>query len=142
MSFYKDTTQTDLTLTYEGNLRLVSNQFTTIVDNLEEALDSVFNPDTGMLAGLNCLLLGEDINLIVSTTCSSLFTTIYFLRLTLAMVAFGLLFSVCCITCSGVRAFKNNERRSILPNEETKLDYGGQESMAHDSTVAAFNAKR
>lgn len=95
-----------------------------------------------MLAGLNCLLLGEDINLIVSTTCSSLFTTIYFLRLTLAMVAFGLLFSVCCITCSGVRAFKNNERRSILPNEETKLDYGGQESMAHDSTVAAFNAKR
>lgn len=95
----------------------------------------MFDENNGMLAGLNCLILGEDINLIVSTTCSSLFNTFFFLRLTLAMVAFGILFSLCCITCSGVRAYKHNERRgAVLPGqEESKLEMGG-----HESTMGAF----
>lgn len=43
---------------YHDKLTTVGNSFTTIISNLESIVSSVVNPTTGMIAGLNCLLLG------------------------------------------------------------------------------------
>lgn len=71
-----------------------------------------------MIAGLNCLLLGEDIKLIINTTCATSFRTIFFLRFALGIAAFGILFAMCCISCSGMRAYKQSVgRRDYLDQE-------------------------
>lgn len=95
---------------YNSKLANVKTDFDTVITNLQVNLDSVFNENNGILTGLNCQILGEDINLIVSTTCNSLFNTFYFLRIILAIVSFCILFSICCITCSGIRVYKHSEK--------------------------------
>jgi hypothetical protein len=105
---------------YKDQIATVGSEITSTISNLETMLHSVFDTPYGMIAGLNCLLLGEDINLISSTACTKLFTTFYFLRLTLGIAAFGILFTMCCSVCSGVRSYKHSMRRgSILPNESS-----------------------
>ena len=101
---------------YHDRLTTLGNRFGTITSTLSSTVSSVVDPQYGMIAGLNCLLLGEDINLVANTACTKLFNTFYFLRLTLGIAAFGILFSLCCTTCTGVRAFKHSTRRgSVLP---------------------------
>lgn len=101
---------------YNALLGDVGTAFTNAITALNLVVSTVIDPNQGMIAGLNCLLLGEDINLIVNTTCNKLFNTFYFLRLTLGISAFGILFSLCCTTCSGVRAFKHSTRKgAVLP---------------------------
>ena len=103
---------------YRAKIVTVGSTFTTVSTALTTAVSTVVDPQYGMIAGLNCLLLGEDINLISNTACTKLFNTFYFLRLTLGIAAFGILFSLCCTTCSGVRAFKHSTRKgSVLPKE-------------------------
>ena len=103
---------------YRAKIGTVGSTFTTVSTALTAAVSTVVDPQYGMIAGLNCLLLGEDINLISNTACTKLFNTFYFLRLTLGIAAFGILFSLCCTTCSGVRAFKHSTRKgSVLPKE-------------------------
>lgn len=85
------------------------------------------------MAGLNCLILGEDINLIANTACSKLFNTLFLLRLALGLSGFGILFALCCSTCSGVRAFKHmNKKTTVIP------DAGG---MGQENSMNALNAK-
>lgn len=51
------------------------------ITNLQGLVDSVTNADFGLIAGLNCRLIGEDIMLIVNSVCVSNFNTIYITRL-------------------------------------------------------------
>jgi hypothetical protein len=86
---------------------------------------SVFDPDKGMLNGLNCAIMGDDVNLILDTFCTQLFNTIFSLRLCLGIAAFGILFAMCCSTCSGIRHFHQlTSSTDIIPieNEKTKMD--------------------
>lgn len=118
---------------YHARISSVGTSFTNIINTLETVVSSVVDPNSGMIAGLNCLLLGEDMNLLANATCTKFFNTFYFLRLTLGISAFGILFSLCCATCSGVRAFKHSSRRgSVLPKDS--LDPG-------ESTLANLNYK-
>lgn len=101
---------------YHDRIGTLGSSFTTISGNLQNIVSSVFDPQYGMIAGLNCLVLGEDLNLMSNTICTKFFITFYYLRLTLGLSAFGILFALCCTTCSGVRAFKHSARLgSILP---------------------------
>lgn len=85
-------------------------------------LTSVFDPNYGMISGLNCLILGEDINLISNTTCTKFFNTFFLFRLTLGIAAFGILFMMCCTVCSGVRHYKHSMRKgSIIQNDPSML---------------------
>lgn len=93
---------------YHDKLTQVQSAFVPISSQLTSIVRTVVDPQYGMVAGLNCLLLGEDLNLVSNTLCVRLFNTFYFLRFALGLAAFGILFTMCCTTCSGVRAFKHS----------------------------------
>lgn len=84
----------------------------------------------GMVVGVNCLIMGEDLNLVIGTACGKLFTLFYYLRIAVGMIAFGMLFSMCCGTCAGVRAYKDQVLRAteVLP-ENSRI------SVRKDSTM-------
>jgi len=45
--------------------------------------------------------------MVINTFCATFFNVFYFLRLALGIGCFGILFSMCCIVCSGVRHYKH-----------------------------------
>lgn len=122
-----------------SDITQVTNAFTTIngtmsgvVTVLQGSVDAITNPKFGMIAGLNCQIIGEDLGLVVGSICVSNFNTIYITRLLMGIAAFGILFSMCCIVCSGVRHFKHSERKDrVSPNF-----MGDKNSFEH--TDAAF----
>lgn len=89
-------------------LPLLGGNMTNISGNLTSTVDSITNAKYGLVAGLNCLLIGEDIETLVSSICISNFNTLYLTRLVAGISSFGILFALCCIVCSGVRHFKHN----------------------------------
>jgi hypothetical protein len=93
---------------YHDRLAGVQSAFVLISSQLTAIVRTVVDPQYGMVAGLNCLVLGEDLNMVSNTACVRLFNTFYFLRFALGLAAFGILFTLCCTTCSGVRAFKHS----------------------------------
>ncbi len=84
----------------------VATLFNVIKNNLNTNVDSITNPVTGLVAGLNCRLFGEGAVRITDTLCSSLFNTFYLSRLIMGIASYGILFAICCIVCSGVRHYK------------------------------------
>ena len=116
--------------TYQSDITTVGNRFDTTMTNLESISSSITNPDYGIIAGLNCNLFGEDLELIINTLCARFFNVFFFLRLALGITAFGILFAMCCSVCAGVRHFKHSERKDRLMPENT-----------HDGTMGNINAK-
>lgn len=110
--------------TVAGYLTAIGNLFSGVVNSLNAAVGTVTDPNYGMIAGLNCLLIGQDISTFVSTICVSNFNTVYLTRLIMGISSFGILFALCCIVCSGVRHFKHSERKDkIAPS------FGGKNSF-------------
>ena len=110
---------TDLA-THVGNM---GPQFTTIFNTLNATLSDVVDPDYGLVAGLNCLVLGEDIVNAKDTICVTFFNSIFFLLVTIGTTSFGLLFALCCIVCTGVRHYKQDVTQGrILVGPEDPYD--------------------
>ena len=122
-----------------SDITQVTNAFNTIngtmssvITTLSGSLDSITNAKYGLIAGLNCQIIGEDLNLVIASICISNFNTFYITRLLMGIAAFGILFAMCCIVCSGVRHFKHSERKDrVSPNFN-----GEKNSFEH--TDAAF----
>jgi hypothetical protein len=107
-----------------GDLTNINTLFNNVITNLGTTISGVTDPTYGLVAGLNCVLIGEDIKLFVSTLCVSNFNTFYLTRLIMGISSFGILFALCCIVCSGVRHFKHSERKDkIAPS------FGGKNSF-------------
>lgn len=95
----------------------INSTMTNVLGNLTAAVDSIIDPNYGLIAGLNCKIIGEDLTLVVGSICVSNFNTLYITRLLMGIAAFGILFAMCCIVCSGVRHFKHSERKDkVSPN--------------------------
>lgn len=110
----------------------INNTMTSVVSTLDLSVGRITDPKYGMIAGLNCQIIGEDLNLVIGSICVSNFNTIYITRLLMGIAAFGILFAMCCIVCSGVRHFKHSERKDrVSPNF-----MGDKNSFEH--TDAAF----
>jgi hypothetical protein len=86
-----------------SDLTSISTLFSNVVTSLDATLSGIVDPKYGLIAGLNCLLIGEDINDLLNTLCVSNFNTIYLTRLVMGIPSFGILFALCCIICSGRR---------------------------------------
>lgn len=114
----------------------VGTAFNTALTSFTGAIVEITDPDYGMIAGLNCLLFGEDFKLVIDTTCVRLFNTFYMLRFTLGISAFGILFVMCCSTCSGVRHFKQMERKGKMMPEL------GSTRKIEDETLHNLNLKQ
>ena len=112
----------------------VNTTMTNVITALNNAVSGIVDPKFGMIAGLNCLIIGEDLSLMVSSICVSNFNTLYITRLLMGISSFGILFALCCIVCSGVRHYKHSERKDkISPN------FMGGDKNSFDHTDAAFN---
>jgi hypothetical protein len=110
--------------TVVSDLTAINTLFNNVITSLNSTVSGVTDPDYGLVAGLNCVLIGEDIQLFVSTLCVSNFNTVYLTRLIMGISSFGILFALCCIVCSGVRHFKHSERKDkIAPS------FGGKNSF-------------
>jgi hypothetical protein len=111
---------------FRGTLNTVSAGLTN-VQNLTD-------PTYGMLAGLNCKLFGDDFTTFQNVICGSFYNNLYTIRLTFGIAAWGLLFAMCCITCSGVRHFKQIGKvkgnqvsdSSIILNNKNSFDEGSR----------------
>ncbi len=126
------TTATASMTTVKTNLNGVNASLTSIISTLTSTFDTITDPTYGLIAGLNCKIIGEDLQTMVSSICVSNFNTLYITRLLLGIAAFGILFAMCCIVCSGVRHFKHAERKDkINPNF-----YGGEKNSFENTEVA------
>jgi len=85
--------------------------FTNVVSSLNAVAQSVTDSKYGLVAGLNCKLIGEDFTTFTTTFCQSMFTVFFFSRLVVGCASFGLLFAVCCGACTGVRFYKHSIRK-------------------------------
>jgi hypothetical protein len=85
----------------------LTSLFNTVKSNLLGTLSTVTDPKYGLIAGLNCRVFGEDIVRITNAFCVSIFNSFYITRLVLGIASYGILFSLCCIVCSGVRHYKH-----------------------------------
>ena len=91
------------------------------------AISTLTDPTTGLVAGLNCALFGEDFIRLKDVLCSSMYTNMYTMRLALGISCYGVLFAMCCIVCTGVRHYKHNERKGKVQDAFFKKgdDYSG-----------------
>lgn len=91
---------------------------------LNGSISNLVDPTYGMVAGVNCLLIGEDLKLTKNTICVTLFNSFYFLFMTIGCASFALLFSMCCIVCTGVRHYKQSQKKNGKPIPEDGSNIG------------------
>ncbi len=98
--------------------------FTEVYGNLSAAnLDSIFNPTTGLLTGLDCRVLGETGVNMQEALCIRSFNRIFFSLVTVGIMGFAMFTLVCCILCFNVRHYQfslqGKSRNKVLPLDET-----------------------
>ena len=90
-------------------VRAVGADVDLLVNSIDPALPNVFNtiladlgyisdlldPSYGLIAGLNCKLMGQDFQRLEQATCGSIYTKIYITRLVLGIASYGLLLAIC-----------------------------------------------
>jgi hypothetical protein len=83
--------------------------FNEVYNNLTTTLnlDSVFNPTTGVLTGLDCRLLGEDGVNMKESFCVGSFNRIFFNLVVVGIMSFAMFLMVCCILCFNVRHYQH-----------------------------------
>ena len=86
----------DLTPAFEDALNTLQDSFGTILDS-----------KTGLIAGLNCRVLGEDVKLVVDIFCNKIFMYSFILRILFSASSFAILSSVFGIVKLGRKAFHN-----------------------------------
>ena len=92
----------------------LKTNMTSVFSNLNTTINSVVDPTYGLFAGINCRTLGDDTILFKNTICVTLFNSLFFMFVTIGTSSFALLFSMCCIVCSGVRHYKQAEVKKKL----------------------------
>jgi Na+/alanine symporter len=95
----------------------------------------LIDPTTGLVAGLNCKLFGEDFQRIQQVMCGSMYYNMYLMRYALGISCYGVLFAMCCIVCTGVRHMKHAERKNQISDsffKKGKDDYSGQRLHGKD----------
>ena len=70
---------------------------------LIDRYSSIMDPKTGMLAGLDCSRLRQDLDAAMKLFCVNSLNSSYYLRFIFAGVAFALLLLLCCGICTGAR---------------------------------------
>jgi hypothetical protein len=86
-------------------INIIPPLFSDILTSMS-SINNLIDPNYGILAGLNCSLLGEDFTRLQYTTCGTLYKDTYLLRFALGILSYGILFSLCASVCVGVRHYK------------------------------------
>lgn len=81
-------------------------------------LGVVAHPEIGLIAGLNCKVIAEDVTLVIQTICDSTFAYVFFQRIMFAIAGWAIMILACFTVCFGVRSF----RMSQVPTDHLYLD--------------------
>lgn len=81
-------------------------------------LGTVVDPKSGLIAGLNCKVLSEDVNLTIQTICDSTFAYVFFQRIMFAIAGWAIMILACFSVCFGVHSY----RMSLIPKDQLYLD--------------------
>jgi hypothetical protein len=81
--------------------------FNSTISKLYQTSQSILTPNYGMLWGLNCSVVGEDMQLFEEVACYNTFSYSYFHRILCMVISFSLLLLLCCNTCSLFRRRKD-----------------------------------
>jgi len=103
-----------ITSTGAGGLNQALTTMGTLFSSINSSLSSIAtltDPTYGLIAGLNCLVFGEDFQRIENVLCGSLYNNFYVMRFAIGISCYGVLFAMCCIVCTGVRHYKHGERK-------------------------------
>lgn len=88
-------------------LDTVATRFNTIKTGINSINSAITDTRYGIIAGLNCKVFGEDFTRISNIMCGSMYYNMYIMRYALGLSAYGVLFAMCCIVCTGVRHYKH-----------------------------------
>lgn len=91
---------------YKTQITALGGQFNTVKAGLQSTANAIVDPTYGILAGLNCGIVGEDILLVLNTACTNGFQLMFFIRAAFGIAAFGILVTMWCASCTGVRHYK------------------------------------
>lgn len=91
---------------YKTQITALGVQFNSVKTGLQNTANAIVDPTYGILAGLNCAIVGEDILLVLNTACTNGFQLMFFIRAAFGIAAFGILATMWCASCTGVRHYK------------------------------------
>lgn len=81
----------------------VGNLFDSTLQKLENEFASIVDPKYGIIAGFNCRVIGEDIQLFFNYFCYDTIVMSFFLQVAFGVIGYLILFIACCSVCLGVR---------------------------------------
>lgn len=105
---------------YKTQITNVKTAFNNVISGFTSTVNSIVDPNYGLVAGFNCVIIGDNLNLVNSAICQHGFRLMFFFRVAFGMAGFGMLFAMCCISCTGVRHFKQMEANQMLVNPDDK----------------------
>lgn len=74
------------------------NLFSNVLGGLN-SINNIVDPASGLLAGLNCRLMGEDFQRLQQSVCGSLYKDIYVARIVFGVASYGVLLALCFFVC-------------------------------------------
>lgn len=85
----------------------ISPAFTSTLSSLQSTYSSILDPKYGLLAGLNCRVLGEDVKIVIQVACNNLFVNSYLLRIMFIITSFSIVLIMMLAVCAGVRSVRS-----------------------------------
>jgi len=113
---YNTNINSPVSTTLTTDLTNLATSCTTAINTINSSAAAYTDPTYGLVAGLNCRVMGEDIVVAKDTVCVSFFNSVFFLLVTIGTCSFAFLFALCCITCTGVRHYKNDQLKTRTIN--------------------------
>lgn len=82
--------------------------FTEVYNNLTQthSLNSIFDPSSGMLTGLDCRVLSENAVAMKQALCITTYNRIFMTLVLVGILAFGMFLLLCCAVCFNVRHYR------------------------------------
>jgi hypothetical protein len=77
----------------------LASTFASILQGLD-SIKTLVDPKYGLIAGLNCRIIGEDFQRTQQSLCGSLYTNLYATRLALGIASYAILLALCLFSCT------------------------------------------
>lgn len=101
--------------------------FSNTIGKLYQTSKAILTPDYGVLWGLDCSVVGEDMVLFQETACHNTFSYSYFHRILALLLSACLLLLLCCNTCTLFR-----RRKDILEHLQGPPKHRANPYLPHD----------
>jgi hypothetical protein len=96
---------------YKTSITNLGNAFNSVTTSFQATADAILDPNYGILVGLNCAIFGDDLLMVIGTACTHGFILTFFVRAAFGIAGFGILLTICCASCTGVRHYKQMEAK-------------------------------